>query len=72
MNLIKSIYIDKFNRIWEVEKYFLPNKKGNPSPFWRAECKEINVSYSGKQKFSVMTQIRWNIQYGYIDVNQSN
>jgi hypothetical protein len=71
MTLIKSIYIDKSNRIWEVEKYYLPNKKGTPSPFWRAECKDINVAYSGKLKSSLMTQIRWYIKYGYVDINQS-
>jgi len=59
MELIKSIYRDDSNHLWELQRYTTPTKRGAIQEYWRLECKELSICFQEKRKYGVFTQFRW-------------
>jgi hypothetical protein len=55
MELVKSIYTDKHQNEWIIEKVSLPNKRGTRITSYIAECN--NTSFRHTKKSEVIKQI---------------
>lgn len=58
MKILKSIYQDSLNNIWEIERYDLPNKRGTLITSWIAECEAIKLAFHEKTKKECINQIK--------------